>query len=93
MPADFRPVGPFPDGIDVEAELAKFADHHAAKGSVFADWHAAWRNWMRNAKEWARPAARAPSGILRGNDAMDLVKRKIAEAEAEEAALAAGEKP
>ena len=37
--------------------------------------------------------AAAPSGVLRGNDAMDLVKRKIAEAEAEEAALAVGDEP
>ena len=93
MPTDFRPAGPFPDGVDVESELAKFADHHAAKGSVFADWHAAWRNWMRNAESWGRTTAARATGVLRGNDAMDLVKRKIAEAEAEEAALAVGDEP
>lgn len=31
-------------------ETDKFLDYHRAKGTVHKDWHAAWRNWMRNAK-------------------------------------------
>jgi hypothetical protein len=34
------------------AETEKFLDHHRSKGSVFRDWEAAWRNWMRNEKKW-----------------------------------------
>ena len=35
-------------------EVAKFLDHHRAKGSTFADWTAAWRTWQRNAVEFAK---------------------------------------
>jgi hypothetical protein len=34
-------------------EFAKFVDHHRAKGSVMADWSAAWRTWERNAKRFS----------------------------------------
>ena len=31
------------------AELTEnFLDHHRAKGSLFIDWTAAWRTWLRN---------------------------------------------
>lgn len=33
--------------LDVDAETEAFKDHHAAKGSTFKDWDAAWRGWMR----------------------------------------------
>lgn len=35
--------------LDVDAETEAFKDHHAAKGTTFKDWDAAWRNWMRRA--------------------------------------------
>lgn len=38
---------------DPDSEFAKFRDHHSAKGSVMADWDAAWRTWCRNAAEFA----------------------------------------
>jgi hypothetical protein len=34
-------------GIDIKAETEKFKDWHRAKGSLFKDWAAAWRTWMR----------------------------------------------
>ena len=37
----------------IETETAKFLDHHKAKGSLFSDWPAAWRKWMRNVVEFA----------------------------------------
>lgn len=37
----------------IEAETAKFLDHHKSKGSLFSDWHAAWRKWMRNVVDYA----------------------------------------
>jgi hypothetical protein len=33
---------------DAENEFSRFVDHHRAKGSVFADWQAAGRTWLRN---------------------------------------------
>lgn len=41
-------------GLDVQAELRKFADHHVAKGSVMSDWQAAWRTWIGKAVEFGR---------------------------------------
>jgi hypothetical protein len=40
----------------IETETAKFLDHHKAKGSLFSDWPAAWRKWMRNVVEFAARA-------------------------------------
>ncbi len=39
-------------GIDVQRETEKFLDHHRSKGSVFIDWSAAWKNWIRRAVEF-----------------------------------------
>ena len=60
IPPDF-----FPDETGVEAiertglslaiERIKFIDYHTGKGSVMADWQAAWRTWVGNAKSF-RPA-------------------------------------
>ncbi|SDP61244.1 hypothetical protein SAMN04487905_10653 [Actinopolyspora xinjiangensis] len=33
---------------DLDAETETFLDYHRAKGATFKDWHAAWRNWMKN---------------------------------------------
>jgi hypothetical protein len=35
------------DSRRAHEEFEKFADFHRAKGSAFADWDAAWRNWVR----------------------------------------------
>lgn len=40
----------------IENETAKFLDHHKAKGSLFSDWPAAWRKWMRNVVDFAARA-------------------------------------
>lgn len=32
----------------MEIECDKFENHHKAKGSLMADWDAAWKNWCRN---------------------------------------------
>lgn len=37
----------------IETETEKFLDHHKAKGSLFSDWPAAWRKWMRNVVDFA----------------------------------------
>lgn len=38
-----------------DSEFAKFLDWHRATGTRRRDWAAAWRNWKRNAKAWAKP--------------------------------------
>lgn len=35
-------------GLHPEREWGHFKDYHRAKGSRWADWDAAWRNWCRN---------------------------------------------
>lgn len=35
-------------GQNVHALLAAFKDHHMSKGSIFKDWQAAFRTWLRN---------------------------------------------
>jgi hypothetical protein len=42
----------------VERETAQFLDYHRARGSVFKDWAAAWRTWMRNAAKFQPERAR-----------------------------------
>jgi hypothetical protein len=39
------------DGKRAAEEWAKFLDYHRKNGSMFADWHAAWRSWVRKAIE------------------------------------------
>lgn len=48
-------------------EFAKFLDFHRAKGSLMADWGAAWRNWRRNAATFAR-GSRAPGRTVQPVD-------------------------
>ena len=48
-------------GLDADAEIAKFRDHHAAKGSLMADWDAAWRTWVGNAVQFGRAKVQSPS--------------------------------
>lgn len=42
------------NGLSMNAESDAFADHHDSKGSQFADWDAAFRNWLRNAVKFAK---------------------------------------
>lgn len=39
-------------GTTPAAQFALFADHHRAKGSVMAEWPAAWRTWCGRAKQF-----------------------------------------
>jgi len=46
-------------GAAFREEWRKFRDYHRAKGSLMADWSAAWRTWLRNVKAFqARPPPR-----------------------------------
>jgi hypothetical protein len=48
------------NGIDIYAQTEMFIDHHKSKGSSFVDWDAAWRKWMRNAKNWSKSSDPEP---------------------------------
>lgn len=39
-------------GQEAAAMFQKFKDYHLSKGSVMADWTAAWRTWVRNELEY-----------------------------------------
>lgn len=43
--------------VDVDKATEQFLDHHRAKGSVMADWRAAWMTWMRNVPRYGGPGA------------------------------------
>lgn len=62
----------------LEREIAKFKDHHTAKGSIMKDWQAALRTWLRNADEWsAKNGKRAGNASTNDgffNAAMDLAR-------------------
>ena len=37
-------------GLMLDVELTKFRDYHQGKGTLMADWDAAWRTWVGNAR-------------------------------------------
>lgn len=65
LPADWQPL-PFTLGtmaaqvVDrwepgrIERELAKFRDHHAAAGTRWENWQAAWSKWVNNSGDFER---------------------------------------
>lgn len=55
-------------GLDVQAELRRFIDHHTATGSMMADWQAAWRTWVSRAVEFGRGRPLNAAGPKRGSD-------------------------
>lgn len=45
---------------EARSEFPRFCDHHRAKGSVMADWRAAWRTWCSNALKFAAKSRGPP---------------------------------
>lgn len=41
--------------VRLDLEFEKFRDYHQARGTVFKDWNAALRNWLRKAQEFQAP--------------------------------------
>ncbi len=61
VPPDFKPDQTAHNiaastGVNLQAELANFLDHHTARGTVFKDWQAAFRTWLRNAVKFSNHA-------------------------------------
>lgn len=67
LPADFMPNETAQQmardfGLHLAEQQAAFEDHHAAKGSTFKDWQAAFRTWLRNSNRFGqRPSAMTPN--------------------------------
>jgi len=61
VPADFPVTDKMQEfalklGVETfEAETEHFLDHHRARGTLFKDWVAGWRTWIRNSKKFGRP--------------------------------------
>ncbi|MDO5288526.1 MAG: hypothetical protein Q4F13_02685 [Pseudomonadota bacterium] len=61
--------------IDVSAELQRFCDYHTAKGSLMADWQAAWRTWVGNAQRFGaagKPAGRSAGPAVGSDEYFEL---------------------
>lgn len=43
--------------LDADGELEKCRDYYAANGKHMADWRATYRNWLRNAAQYRKPAS------------------------------------
>lgn len=48
---------------DISRELDRFANHHRAKGSRFADWHAGWRGWIDRVDDFKPRGRREPQNL------------------------------
>jgi hypothetical protein len=69
-------------GMDWTRELAAFTDHHAANGSTFIDWQAAFRTWVRKAATFAKRDQRnAPARTftpINKQEALEARNREVA---------------
>ncbi|OZA17972.1 MAG: hypothetical protein B7Y02_02025 [Rhodobacterales bacterium 17-64-5] len=66
---------------EIQHESRQFKDYHMARGSIFKDWDAAWRNWLGNARKFGRRglAGKTPSGPGgRGGSLASIVARRRA---------------
>lgn len=62
MPEDYEPRDSHREkadrlGLDLAAELARFRTSTAKRGCLWADWHAAFHDWLDNAPEFNRARA------------------------------------
>ena len=81
LPDDFEPDDTAASlaaelGVSLPAELPKFRDYHAARGKPMKDWQAALRTWLRNAKQFSKPAAKQTESDRRAAWLADITGRK-----------------
>jgi hypothetical protein len=64
--------------------VEQFRDSHTAKGNVFADWDAAFRNWLRNAQRFARrtPTTQQPTPLQLQLERVRMLEAREAEEQA-----------
>lgn len=79
-----KPLGPMPEGFHLNLGLREFAKtngfekcdfifdqfkaHHRSKGSMFANWEAAWRTWILNQVKFSGGAPQQPRPPGIGSD-------------------------
>lgn len=86
LPADFSPDATAQQlaqsfGLNLPEQLAAFVDHHTAKGSVFKDWQAALRNWLRNGRRFGQQQVRpGAGGPVNRQTALEARNRAVGEA-------------
>lgn len=85
LPADFQPDGTAEQiardfGLDLFAELTAFSDFHAAKGTTFKDWQAAFRTWLRNANKFGQRATAARAAPVNKQVALEERNRAVGDA-------------
>jgi len=52
-----------------------FVDYHLAKGSIFKNWEAAWRNWIRNDIKFnGGPATQTPGSVVQSYKKTDTIE-------------------
>ncbi|WP_041354593.1 hypothetical protein [Nitrosococcus halophilus] len=61
-------------------ECEKFRDYHQAKGSLFSNWEAAFRNWIRKAAKF-KADKNPPAGVSRSDHAVG--EREVSDKEGE----------
>ena len=60
--------------LRISNEVEAFKDHHAAKGSTFKDFDAAFRTWCRNSVRWQTPTQRRNEAPTPGPGKREWVK-------------------
>jgi hypothetical protein len=60
--------------VDLEREATKFRDHAASEGRRQLDWDAAFRNWLRKARDFQRPSQQSGDGERRDSQGRRLVQ-------------------
>lgn len=65
---------------EIDHEADRFRDYHAAKGSRFRDWDAAWRSWLNNARKFGSNRGMASqataAGYGQGGSIASIVARR-----------------
>lgn len=74
LPADWKPTEKHiematKNGLNLDRESIRFRSHHEAKGSLMANWNAAFTTWLMNAVEFARPPGAVQHEQRRQEDA------------------------
>jgi hypothetical protein len=63
------------EGLNIQEELEKFRDYHAAKGSKFDIWDRAFQRWVRQAWDWS-PAAKEVRARKAVEEELERYKRE-----------------
>lgn len=71
-------------GVDLEWEMPQFIDHHRKNASRFADWQAAIRTWIRNAKSFGVSARGLGGPRSRNSPVFEHLARRVQEEEEKE---------